>query len=150
MVITDFDGQYYFLSNFTYSPFILNGKEYETVEHYFQSMKTTNLTIRDRIRTCGHPRFAKKFGRQTQLRIDWEKVKYTVMQQAVRAKFKQSLRFANLLKATHPYELIEGNTWHDNIWGDCHCDRCKNIIGQNLLGKILMEVRDELLGIKSR
>jgi len=41
--------------------------------------------------------------------------------------------------------LIEGNTWHDNIWGDCSCPRCVGITGQNHLGKILMQVRKDII-----
>ena len=38
-------------------------------------------------------------------------------------------------------EIVEGNYWHDNYWGNCTCDKCKNIEGQNKLGKILMKIR---------
>ena len=123
----------------------MGGKNYETVEHYFQSMKTLDLNFREKIRICGHPRFAKKFGRQLHLRDNWEQIKYSVMKNAVSAKFEQNKTLASLLKRTFPDELIEGNTWHDNIWGNCKCEKCKHIEGQNLLGKILMEVRDVLL-----
>ena len=40
--------------------------------------------------------------------------------------------------------LIEGNYWHDNYWGNCLCPKCKEIEGQNQLGKILMKVRSTL------
>ena len=42
------------------------------------------------------------------------------------------------LVATGDAELIEGNHWNDTCWGVCKG------IGQNNLGKILMEVRDML------
>lgn len=148
-IIDDFDASYWFLSNFTFSPFVLHGKSYDTVEHYFQSMKTTDLNSRESIRKSGHPRFAKKFGRQVHLREDWEKIKYSVMYMAVKAKFEQNPNLAELLKATAPAYLIEGNTWHDNIWGDCRCSKCKGIMGQNLLGKILMRIRDEISECKA-
>ena len=34
-IIDDFDNKYWFLSNFTYVPFIKNGLLWDTVEHYF-------------------------------------------------------------------------------------------------------------------
>ena len=144
-LIDNFDEEYYFLSNFTYSPFVLGGKRHDTVEHYFQSMKTLDLKFREKIRTCGHPRFAKRFGRQVHLRDDWEQIKFSVMKSAVTAKFDQNDGFAERLRDTHPSMLVEGNTWHDNIWGDCKCQRCKSIEGQNLLGKILMDLRENYL-----
>jgi hypothetical protein len=38
--------------------------------------------------------------------------------------------------------IIEQNTWHDNYWGDCTCLRCFRI-GENYLGRIWMDLRDE-------
>ena len=143
-IINCFDGDYWFLSNFTYATFTKNSARWDTVEHYFQAMKTTDLRKREEIRLAGHPRFAKKFGRQLLLRPDWEQIKYIVMLNGVMAKFNQNLQLANLLRATKSAFLEEGNTWHDNIWGNCTCFKCTNIIGQNLLGKILMRVRTEL------
>lgn len=35
-------------------------------------------------------------------------------------------------------ELIEGNYWHDTYWGVCEG------VGENHLGKLLMEIRNEL------
>ena len=148
-VIDCFDKDHWYLSNFTFSYFTLDGVEWETVEHYFQAMKTTNEDERERIRICGHPRIAKKFGRQVELRSDWEDVKESIMTVAVREKFKQNDILRKHLFETGDDYLIEGNSWHDNIWGDCLCDKCKGIEGQNLLGKILMEVRRELWENKS-
>jgi predicted NAD-dependent protein-ADP-ribosyltransferase YbiA (DUF1768 family) len=50
---------------------------------------------------------------------------------------------ADRLVATHPHKLVEGNTWHDQFWGDCHCGRCPGE-GENMLGVALMELRDKL------
>lgn len=40
---SDFQGTKFFLSNFYQSSMIIDGKEYKTVEHYFQAMKTTKV-----------------------------------------------------------------------------------------------------------
>jgi hypothetical protein len=49
--------------------------------------------------------------------------------------------FKSLLLSTENMFLEEGNYWHDNFWGNCYCKKCKNIIGKNQLGKLLMKVR---------
>jgi len=49
-----------------------------------------------------------------------------------------------MLLATLDAELIEGNAWHDNFWGDCFCEKCRDIEGLNVLGNILMRIREEL------
>lgn len=54
----------------------------------------------------------------------------------------QNVQLLNWLMLTGEEQLLENTTgWHDNTWGDCSCPKCKNITGQNLLGKALMEVR---------
>ena len=77
------------------------------------------------------------------LRPDWEKVKDGVMLDILRIKFSKPDLKQMLLDTGDAY-LIEGTTWHDNYWGNCTCDRCKNITGKNMLGKTLMQVRAEL------
>jgi hypothetical protein len=39
--------------------------------------------------------------------------------------------------------LVEGNDFHDNVWGNCTCPRCKDIEGENRLGRALMDLREE-------
>lgn len=138
-----FDGEYAFLSNFYDSPIEKDGILYPTVEHYFQAMKTLHPEERKEIAAAATPGKAKRLGRNVQLRFNWEQVKYQVMYDAVYKKFSREDLKASLL-STGDAELIEGNTWHDNIWGQCSCEKCKNIKGTNWLGKILMIVREEL------
>lgn len=40
--------------------------------------------------------------------------------------------------------MVKGNTTKDIDWGNCTCMNCINIEGQNVLGKLLMRVRDEI------
>ena len=67
------------------------------------------------------------------------------MKKVVLEKFKQNSECLKELLDTENMELIEDTTdWHDNIWGECTCEECKNKEHKNYLGKILMEVRNEL------
>ena len=65
------------------------------------------------------------------------------MREALRKKFSDPELKAKLL-ATGDQLLEEGNTWHDNFWGVCHCIRCQDVMAHNHLGKLLMELRSEL------
>ena len=49
------------------------------------------------------------------------------------------------LKKTKDYNLIFGNMFHDNFWGQCYCDTCKSVKGENMLGKMLMDIRNKCL-----
>lgn len=62
------------------------------------------------------------------------------------AKFFQNENLREILLSTGDELLMEDTTgWHDNEWGNCECQSCKNFQGKNLLGKALMVVRQELL-----
>ena len=142
-MIKEFSGIYEFLSNFWRSPFVHEGIMYSTNEHFFQAMKTLDPKERLWIACAETPGVAKRRGRQCTLRPDWEQIKEEVMLTGLRLKFAiPTLRIQLLMTGNE--ELIEGTTWHDNEWGDCSCERCKNIPGKNKLGKLLMQVRAEI------
>lgn len=133
-----------FLSNFYPSPIIIHSEEYPTVEHAFQAYKFTDKRCREIIQLAATPRKAKELGRRFTLRDDWETIKFRVMFHMLKEKFRQNEDLAIRLQNTGNSILIEGNTWHDNIWGNCTCFECRNIKGQNYLGRMLMEVRRRL------
>ena len=141
-MINCFEGKYAFLSNYYPSVFTYEGIEYPTNEHFFQAMKTLNIDERKEIAACETPGRAKRMGRRVQLRPDWEEVKVDVMREGLRLKF-QNPKLRAMLLATGDEELIEGNTWHDRTWGRCICSKCGGQ-GQNLLGQLLMELREEI------
>lgn len=142
-MINVFEGEFAFLSNFYPSPIKKDGIEYPTVEHFFQAMKTTNLEERRAIAKARTPGVAKRMGRQVHLRPEWEDIKVDVMRQGLNLKFSDlNLRMRLLNTGSTP--LIEGNVWHDNTWGDCTCSRCTDIQGHNILGKLLMDLRERV------
>lgn len=143
-MIAVFDNEYAFLSNFYDSPFEVEGIEYSTVEHFFQAMKSKDVEGRKKIAAAPTPGQAKRLGRTIELRKDWEEIKDTVMWSGLRYKFKIPELREKLL-ATGNEELIEGNWWHDNTWGNCLCAECQNKPGRNMLGMLLMKVREEIL-----
>lgn len=75
----------------------------------------------------------------------WDALKYDVMVDILRAKFTQNHDLAKNLLQTNDAILIENtSSWHDNTWGHCLCECCRNLPYKNLLGKALMQVRQEL------
>lgn len=156
-MINEFRGKYYFLSNFYDAPVTIDGITYRNNEAAFQAMKIKDINVRNNYKiynskTNSYETFAtvsaslaKKAGRKVALREDWEEVKFEYMYRICKAKFTQNEDLKAMLLATNDEYLEEGTTgWHDNIWGNCECPKCKNIVGQNHLGKILMKIREEL------
>lgn len=143
-MINNFDGEYAFLSNFYMSAVTYNGLTYTNSEAAFHAQKTLDPIERKKF-TMLNPSEAKKLGRKVTLRSDWESVKDNIMYEICTAKFYQNQDLRKKLLATGNMYLEEGTYWHDNYWGSCYCDRCKNIEGKNHLGKILMQIRKELV-----
>lgn len=142
-MIVDFDREYSFLSNFYDSPFVHEGITYPTNEHFFQAMKTLDQEERKKIAAAATPGQSKRLGRHVELRPDWEAIKLDVMKEGLALKFADP-KLREKLLATGDEILVEGNWWHDNTWGSCHCPLCDKIPGKNLLGKALMELRSDL------
>lgn len=148
--IDNFRGEYGFLSNFYECTVKYKGITYKHTEGAFQAQKTHDEEKKQYIATLSASDCKKACGRRglggfkLELRPDWEDVKDNIMYEIVRAKFEQNAGLRERLLATGDAELVEGNTWHDNHWGDCKCAKCRNIPGKNMLGKMLMRVREEL------
>lgn len=133
--IDSFKGEYFFLSNFYEARVIYNGIEFPTSEHAYQAAKSNDEKIWrffSRIETPGE---AKRLGQMIDLRPDWEDAKILIMKQILISKFSNKTLMEGL-KATGDTELIEGNSWGDQFWGVC------NGKGKNMLGKLLMKIRD--------
>ena len=136
MKIDSFSGEYDFLSNFFECDVKYRGRTYCSSEAAYQAAKCKNP--KDRlIFLDATPSMAKRYGRRVEIRPDWDEVKYGVMREIVYLKFWQWPDLREKLLATGEAELIEGNTWNDTYWGVC------NGVGENNLGKILMDVRRE-------
>ena len=140
-MINCFDGKWAFLSNFYWNEIEHEGIKYPTNEHFFQAMKTLDREERLKIARSLTPGRAKRLGRQVALRPDWEDVKEDIMLEGLCLKFADE-QLAGWLLETGNAVLVEGTTWHDNEWGDCSCPKCRDIVGKNKLGKLLMQVRD--------
>lgn len=132
--------EYGCFSNFAHYGFELEGKYWMTSEHYFQAKKFEGTEYEELIRLLDNPMKAAEMGRNRNLplRKDWEDVKDDVMRKAVFEKFSQNKETREVLFDTGIEEIIE-NTANDYYWG---CGTKGN--GKNMLGKILMEIREIL------
>ncbi|MDA3644361.1 NADAR family protein [Saccharopolyspora indica] len=143
--IATFRGEHFFLSNFY--PAAVVGAErrrYPSAEAAFHGGKTLDPRERDWIAAAATPREAKRRGRRVSLRPDWDSARHLVMRAVLRGKFADPDLAAKLL-ATGETRLVEGNRWHDQLWGDCRCGRAAcDEPGRNFLGIYLMELRAEL------
>jgi ribA/ribD-fused uncharacterized protein len=129
-----------YMSNFARYSIKLAGKRWATTEHYFQAMKFVGTEHEEEVRAAPTAKEAASRGRDRArpLRRDWESVKDGVMLDALRAKFDQHPELAEQLLATGDAKLVEKTTG-DYYWG---CG--SKGTGKNMLGVLLMRLRDEL------
>jgi ribA/ribD-fused uncharacterized protein len=129
------------LGTFSAHPFMLDDKEWPTVEHYFQAMKFKNGDYQDKIRLASSPKKARKLGRTRleKIRNDWSTAKTVFMTRAVYTKCRSYDDITALLLSTGTQRLVE-NSQYDYFWG---CGRDRR--GENMYGQTLMNVRDKLV-----
>lgn len=153
-LIGHFRGAHEFLSNFYRAALRLDGVVYPSAEHAFNALKTADPDARERVRSAPTPSKAKAAGRRVKLRApkaEWDStLRYQVMREVIAAKFADPSLRIDLIR-TGDALLIEGTgtpdrAWHDQTWGQCHCDKHRAFAGQNALGKALMDHRAYLRG----
>lgn len=141
--IWSFRGDYDFLSNF----YSYDGRI--TAEHLFQSMKAVNFEDQLYVLAAPKPRDAKVRGNIIKKRPDWDEIRIDVMWCVLQIKFAHP-QMKRALLATEDADLIEGNTWKDDFWGMVPSmdttgeNGGKSLTGANHLGKLLMELRQQL------
>lgn len=121
-------------SNFYVAPIELHGRQYSTVEHYFQACKAKTRGAHEKIRKASTPAQAKRLGREVDLTPNWERLKTGFMLDALMAKFTQHPDLKQLLLSTGD-RVIHEDSPTDAIWG------WMGGSGQDLLGRLLMQVR---------
>ena len=138
--ITEFKGEYLFLSNFYLSEVEYNGLFFQNAEAAFQSSKIKSKNIRKKFSKM-NPIQAKLVGEKIEATTEnWEELKFDIMEKICYNKFTSNKVLKNKLLETKDKELINNNTRGDTIWG------ISNGVGENHLGKILMKIREELKG----
>jgi ribA/ribD-fused uncharacterized protein len=132
--------EYGCFSNFSAHPFRLKNKVWKTSEHYFQAQKFADTQHEEELRLKASPMVVARMGRSRKrpLRRDWEEVKDKIMLEALRAKFSQNEDLKEILLGTGDATLVE-HTKNDKYWGDGGDGS-----GKNMLGKLLMQVREEI------
>ena len=145
-----YEQDFYVLSNFSAFTLQWNGWRFDTSEAAYHWEKFAHMNevgiqgpaqhecdLCYTIRRCGSAHEAFKIAEANQFarRPDWDAVKIGIMRKMLRAKANQHEYVRRKLLETGDRELIE-NSWRDDFWG-----WGPNRDGQNMLGKLWMEVR---------
>lgn len=143
------ENDYRFLSNFEPCEVYLDGFKFPSVENAYQIAKAGFLNqtgYQFLIYDFQHytAAEAKNAGQKITLRPDWEQIKAKIMFELVFQKFAFNEKLGQKLLDTGNKYLEELNHWNDKFYGvDYQTGQ-----GKNILGKILMQVRETLKVIK--
>lgn len=136
-----YEQDFYVLSNFSSFRLKWAGQDFDTSEHAYHWNKFPGAPhIQQLIKDAdsAHEAFRLAEGWKHLRRADWDAIKFDFMKQILHAKAAQHEYVRRKLLATGERELVE-DSWRDPIWG-----WGPNRDGQNMLGKLWMQVRDEL------
>jgi len=135
-------GPYRCLPNFAPTPIEIAGVVWATSEHFYQAQKFTDVSVQDQIATAATAYDAAHRARAMadHVRADWHEIKLAVMLTALRAKANQHADVKKTLIDSGDAALVEQSP-KDNFWGNGPDGN-----GQNYLGRLWMQVREELRG----
>jgi ribA/ribD-fused uncharacterized protein len=143
-----------YLGNWYDSPFILDGIHFPTSEHYMMYHKALlmgDIDCGDKILAATDPKMVKALGQRVKPWDEqlWLDNRCRIMYEACYAKFSAHADLLGLLLRTGNTVLVEASPM-DRIWGiglsATHADAF-NVAkwkGSNLLGRVLMRVREAL------
>lgn len=139
--ISFYPKEFYVFDNFSAFQVEYNGIIFPTSEHAYQSMQfiKTSKEIFEKIKNSKSAHDAQKMAFENKDKADpeWDKKKKEIMKSILRSKINQHPYVLKKLLQTGDRKIIE-DSWRDPIWGwgEAKC-------GQNLLGQIWMELREE-------
>lgn len=145
-----YEQDFYVLSNFSSFKVIWRGIEFDTSEHayhYAKFIQSSGLPFGPGCKIAGeailksksaHEAFKIAERNKVYRDCNWNNVKESVMKEILFAKVAQHEYVYKKLMETGDRELIE-DSWRDSYWG-----WGPNKDGQNMLGKLWMEIREEL------
>jgi len=131
-------------SNLFRRPMEFEGRVYPTAEHAYQAGKARKDEVREWILSAPTPSLVAMaaHGLYTwDIAPEWSRIKFDRMRKVLTAKFTQHEDLKKLLLSTGNSRLVEAGRADNAVnrtWGEV------NGKGQNMLGVLLMEVREEI------
>lgn len=135
-----YEHDFYVLSNFSAFRVTFDGQTFDTSEAAYHYQRFTDSADGRWILYAysAHDAFRYAQDNKGRQRWNWDEIKVGIMRDILRAKAAQHEYVRRKLLATGDRELVE-DSWRDDFWG-----WGPNRDGQNMLGKLWMEVRAEL------
>ena len=131
-------------SNFGHTPFVVEGVTFDTSERLFQLMKFKNEGPVKAVFNAKNPKMTAKHWEKTHRREDWGKMIIDAMKFCLSKKYEQSEEFRQELERSKGKNIVEDQTTFTKKTPDAWGVKLRegSYVGPNLLGRLLMELRD--------
>uniref|UniRef100_A0A7S1ISA0 NADAR domain-containing protein n=1 Tax=Eutreptiella gymnastica TaxID=73025 RepID=A0A7S1ISA0_9EUGL len=141
VVFSEGDIPYGVFHSYTLYGVFIDGKDYPTLEHYYQAMKFTGTGLSEQIRMAPSPAAAVQMANHSThaVRGDWEGVKYDCIERGIYAKFTQHPELRDILMSTGHSRLNErrrvSDSW-DRITPESLCETLSKVRRQLFINTI--------------
>jgi len=144
--VPSFRDEYEWMSNMYRTKVYYSGLIFPSSEHAYMWAK---IQYSDDPTQISHfewlnlsPRETKNYCKKVKLPWYWPSIKGDIMKVICYSKFVNNDELVKKLLATGDAPIEEGNTWNDKYFGVV-IDNDGNKVGKNVLGRILMEIRED-------
>lgn len=143
------DGPWGIFSNFGRTPLVVDGVSFDCSEKLFQVMKFADMASRKAVFKAKGQTMKMKAKHQEKVgtvRPDWGEIIVDAMKFCLMQKYTQSEAFRTELERSRGLFIVEDQTTfpkkNPDTWGVKQSGDGKEYIGPNLMGRLLMELRD--------
>ncbi len=134
-----YENEFYVFSNYSSFTIEWKGSLYPTSEHVYHSEKFNDENLKEQVRLARSAHDSQKFAQANvdKYRKDWNQIRIGIMKDILLVKVEQHPYVKKKLLESENKELIE-DSWRDSFWG-----WGPNKDGENRLGKLWMEIRND-------
>lgn len=143
------DAPWGIFSNFGRTPLVVNGVSFDCSEKLFQVMKFADMASRKAVFKAKGQTMKMKAKHQEKVgmvRPDWGEIIVDAMKFCLMQKYTQCEAFRTELERSRGLFIVEDQTTfpkkNPDTWGVKQSGDGKEYIGPNLMGRLLMELRD--------
>lgn len=143
IIVHKIDEEWGVFSNFSHTTIVVDGVSFKCSETLFQLMKFKDENVVKDVYRSNNKKIAKSW-EKTHRREDWGQMIIDAMKFCLMQKYEQSELFRNELERSRGKFIVEDQTSFRKKEPDAWGVKLKDtqFVGPNLLGRLLMELRD--------
>lgn len=124
------------------TPLVIDGVEFKCCETLFQILKFKDTSVIQDVYRRNNKKWAQHWEKQGYRRQDWGSIFIDILKFSLQMKYEQSALFRQELERSKGFIIVEDGTGREST---TYGAKLKDDVfeGSNLLGRLLMELRDK-------